>query len=253
MQKHSKASKVALITGAARRIGAEIARLLHAEGMNVVLHYNASEGDAFNLNEELNQKRPHSAIHLKADLLVPESEKVLVQQAIDHWGRLDVLVNNASRFYRTEMGKVTEYAWDDLMSSNLKAPFFLSQAAAPYLAKNHGSIVNITDIHAERPMCDYSIYCISKAGLLMMTKMLAKELGPGVRVNAVAPGFVLCPEGENELSEEQKQKIIRQTSLQRMGHPTDIAKAVLFLVRDGDYMTGQVLSIDGGRLLSGGS
>ena len=251
MQKNPLTSKVALITGAARRIGAEIVRVLHAEGMNVVLHYNASESDALSLSDELNQKRAHSAIPLRADLQEPESEKSLVQQAVDNWGRLDVLVNNASRFYRTSIGKVTEYAWDDLMNSNLKAPFFLSQAAAPFLAKHKGVIVNITDIHAERPLREYSVYCISKSGLFMMTKMLAKELGPDVRVNAVAPGSILWPEGKNALSEEEKQKIIQQTALQRAGHPNDIAKAVLFFIRDGEFVTGQLLSVDGGRLLSG--
>ena len=252
MQKKTLTGKVALITGAARRIGAEIARVLHEEGMNIALHYNASESEAANLTEELNKKRANSVIPLKADLLAPESEKSLVEQAVANWGRLDVLVNNASRFYRTAVGKVTEYAWDDLMSSNLKAPFFLSQAAAPHLAKHHGCIVNIADIHAVRPMSEYSVYCISKSGLLMMTKMLAKELGPDVRVNAVAPGSILWPEGKNSLSDEEKQTIIRRTSLQREGSPLDIAKAVLFFVRDGEYVTGQWLSVDGGRLLSGG-
>ncbi len=249
MQKNPLNSKVALVTGAARRIGAEIARQLHDNGMNIVLHYNASEEEAVKVSEELNKKRNHSAVAIQADLLEPESEKLLVQHAADVWKRLDVLVNNASRFYRTAIGKVTEYAWDDLINSNLKAPFFLAQAAAPILAASQGCIVNITDIHAERPLKDYSVYCISKSGLLMMTKVLAKELGPLVRVNAVAPGAILWPEGKNTLSDVEKQKIIDQTALKREGNPEDIAKAVLFFVRDADYVTGQVMDVDGGRKL----
>lgn len=250
MQKNPLTSKVALVTGAARRIGAEISRKLHAAGMNIVLHYNASEEDATQLCLQLNAKRPHSAVAIRADLQQEESE-MLVEKAGQAWQRLDVLVNNASRFYRTSLGKVTDYAWEDLMTSNLKAPFFLSQAAAPYLAANQGSIINITDIHGEKPLSDYSVYCLSKSGLLMMTKILAQELGPLVRVNAVSPGAILWPEGENTLSEEDKQKIIKHTVLQRSGHPKDIAKAVLFFVRDAEYVTGQVLQVDGGRLLTG--
>lgn len=251
MQKNPLSAKVALITGSARRIGAEIARLLHDLGMNIVLHYNSSEDEALKLSHELNQKRNHSATALRADLQQPESERVLVQQAIAVWNRLDLLVNNASRFYRTTVGKVTEYAWDDLMNSNLKAPFFLSQAAAPYLKKVSGSIINITDIHADRPLRDYSVYCITKSGLVMMTKVLAKELGPEVRVNAVSPGAIIWPEGKNTLSDEEKEKIIEHTVLKRSGTPQDIAKAVLFFVRDADYVTGQVLMVDGGRMLFG--
>lgn len=250
MQKNPLASKVALVTGAARRVGAEIVRTLHDEGMNIVLHYNASEEEALQLCDTLNHKRHHSAVAVRADLLSPESEAVLVDQAIRTWGRLDVLVNNASRFYRTALGKVTEYAWDDLMSSNLKAPFFLAQAAAPYLAASEGTIINITDIHAEHPLRDYSVYCISKSGLLMMTRVLAKELGPKVRVNAVAPGPVLWPEGDNALLEEEKKAIIENTLLHRAGSAEDIAKAVLFFVRDAGYVTGQVLNVDGGRTVN---
>lgn len=251
MPKNPVNAKVALITGAARRIGAEIARTLHAEGMNIVVHYHQSEGDAIQLAAEFNKTRPHSAIALSADLLLPESEKDLVKRAAAEWGRLDVLVNNASRFYRTVMGNVTEYAWNDLMNSNIKAPFFLSQAAAPFLASHEGIIINIADIHGERPLRDYAVYCISKSGLLMMTKLLAKELGPKVRVNAVAPGSIAWPEGENNLSEAEKQKIINRTALKRAGNAEDIAKAVLFFIRDASYVTGQVLNVDGGRVLSG--
>lgn len=241
------AAKVAIITGAARRVGAEIARILHQEGMNVVLHYHASLHEAERLSSELNLKRQHSACAVKADLNINGAGKILVQQAIDQWGRLDVLINNASRFYRTPFGKITEYAWEDLLNSNLKAPFFLAQFAAQYLRAHQGSIINITDIHAERPLRDYSVYCISKVGLLLMTKALAKELGPQIRVNAVAPGAVAWPEGENALSDEEKHKIIKSTALGRTGAPIDIAKTVLFLIRDADYITGQVINVDGGK------
>ncbi|OGT38310.1 MAG: pteridine reductase [Gammaproteobacteria bacterium RIFCSPHIGHO2_12_FULL_37_14] len=249
MSKHSLTSKVAIITGAARRIGAEIARTLHAAGMNVVLHYNISEEEAITLSQQFNQKRNSSAIALRADLQDFESGKAFIQQAANTWKRLDVLINNASRFYRTAFGKITEYAWDDLMNSNLKAPFFLSQAAAQFLAENQGSIINITDAHIESPSRDYSVYSISKSGLVMLTKVLAKELGPAIRVNAIAPGVILWPEGENALPEAEKQTIIEKTLLKRIGQPEDIAKAVLFFIQDADYVTGQMLSIDGGRML----
>ncbi len=249
MQKNPLNGKVALVTGAARRVGAEISRLLHDAGMNIVLHYNASEEEAVSLCEELNKKRHHSAMIVQAELQGLESQKALVQQAHKAWNRLDALVNNASRFYRTSYDEVTDYAWDDLMNSNLKAPFFISLAAAPLLAEHHGCIVNITDINAERPLKEYSIYCVSKGGLIVMTKVLAKELGPKIRVNAVSPGSVMWPEGENKLSDEEKQSIIEHTSLRKSGDPKDIANAVLFLVRDAEYMTGQILNVDGGSLL----
>ena len=251
MKENKLAGKVALITGAARRIGAEIATVLHDAGMNVILHYNVSEQNALQLCETLNEKRVHSAIALRADFELAQSETALLQKSMQEWNRLDVLINNASRFYRTHFSKVTEYAWNDLINSNLKAPFFLLLFAAPFLSENQGSIINITDIHAERPMRDYSVYCLSKAGLIMLTKVLAKELGPTVRVNAVSPGAILWPEGENELSPVDKKKIIDHTMLLRAGSPTDIAKTILFLVRDGEYITGQVISVDGGRLLHG--
>lgn len=249
MQKNPLANKVALVTGAARRIGAEVARTLHDAGMRIVLHYNASEEAAIKLSEQLNTKRHNSAIAVRADLQEAESDKALIQKALNEWDRIDVLVNNASRFYRTNFGKVTEYAWDDLMNSNVKAPFFLAQAAAPVLAANEGTIINITDIHSERALRDYSVYCISKAALAMATKVLAKELGPLVRVNAVAPGPILWPEGENSLLEEEKRQLIDKTTLLRSGGPEDIAKAVLFFVRDAGYVTGEVLHVDGGRLI----
>ncbi len=248
MQKHST-NKVALITGAARRVGAEIATLLHQNGMNVILHYRTSEKEAKNLCAALNEKRKHSAIIYCANLLKTDGLHEIINSAVAEWGRLDALINNASGFYRTVMGNVTEQEWDDLLNSNLKAAFFLSQQAAPHLSKQQGCIVNIADIHAERPMRDYSVYCISKAGLIMLTKALAKELGPSVRVNAISPGVVAWPEGENTVPEMGKQKIIDRTVLKRHGDAKEIAKAVLFLVNSADFITGQVINIDGGRSL----
>lgn len=249
MHKNQLNEKVALITGAARRVGKEIALTLHAAGMNIVIHYNESEPDAKKLCHALNQKRQNSAVMIQNSLGDAEKDKILIENAFNIWKRLDILVNNASRFYPTPLSEATDYAWKDLMDSNLKAPFFLSKAAVPFLAMQEGVIINITDIHAEAPLRDYAIYCISKSGLVMMTKLLAKELGPKVRVNAVAPGAILWPEGENNLPPEIKEKIINETVLKRQGHPRDIAKAVLFLVRDADYVTGQVINVDGGRYI----
>lgn len=248
MQKNS--TKVALITGSARRIGAEIASHLHEHGMNVVLHYNSSHEEAERLCANLNAKRKNSAIVLRADLQEVLSLGVLIEQSVLAWGRLDVLVNNASKFFKTAIGKISEYSWDELINSNLRAPLMLSQAAVPHLAKTNGCIINITDIHGERPMRDYSVYCISKAGLIMMTKALAKELGPHIRVNAISPGEIIWPEGENIVDADMKEKIISRTVLQRHGDPSAIAKAVLFLVNDADYVTGHVMIVDGGRSLS---
>lgn len=241
--------KVALITGAARRIGATIAKTLHQSGFNVIIHYHTSQVAAEQLCADLNAIRSHSAMIVQADLSVMTNMDVLVKNASQAWGRLDVLVNNASCFYKTFVGQITEQDWDDLLTNNVKAPFFLCQAAVPYLTKQQGCIVNITDIHAERPVSDYPVYCISKAGLVMLTKALAKELGPTIRVNAVSPGAIAWPEGDNHLSEELKQQIVNRTILQRGGEPLDIAKAVLYLVRDADYVTGQIIAVDGGRSL----
>lgn len=239
--------KVVLITGGAQRIGAQIARTLHGAGMRIALHYRGSLPAAKALAEELNQLRADSATLLQAELSDPATLAPLVEAAAARWGRLDALVNNASTFYPSPIGAVTLLQWDDLMDVNLKAPFFLAQAAAPRLAKSGGCIVNIADIHADRPLKGYPVYCMAKAGLVMMTRALARELGPDVRVNAVAPGAILWP--EQGLDEAAQVSILARTALKRQGKPKDIAGAVLFLIRDAEYITGQVLSVDGGRSL----
>jgi pteridine reductase len=240
--------KVALVTGASHRIGATIARALHAQDMNLVLHYRHSGAAAQRLQAELHAIRADSVALVQADLLDTPALPTLIDAAVDTWQRLDVLVNNASSFYSTPVGSVTETQWDDLMGSNLKAPFFLAQAAAPYLAQHHGCIVNIVDIHADRPLKAHPVYSIAKAGLVMLTKALARELGPAVRVNAVAPGAILWP--EHAIEAPAKEYIISRTALKRAGAPHDIAQAVLFLIRDAGYISGHVLTVDGGRSLS---
>lgn len=249
MQTNKLAGKVAIITGAARRIGAAIAKSLHAEGMNIALHYNHSSAHAQELCAQLNSLRKHSAITIAADLKSTGSEKILLEQTLSAWQRVDVLINNASSFYRTHIAETTKNTWDDLLDTNLKSPFFIAQTCFAALKKELGCIINIADIHALTPLKDYAVYCVSKSGLVMLTKSLAKEFAPDIRVNAIAPGAILWPEGENTLSAEAKQKIIDATLLKRAGHPNDIAKTVLFLVRDATYITGQVIAVDGGRSL----
>jgi len=236
--------RTALVTGAAKRLGAATARRLHAEGMNLLLHYNKSEAEAVQLCKELNALRKDSAAVAQADLGNIQGLESLVKAALQ-WDGLDVLVNNASSFRPTPLGGVIEDDWDELMASNLKAPFFLSQAAAVHLKKNHGSIVNMVDIHARRPLKDYTVYCAAKAGLAMLTLSLAKELGPEVRVNGVAPGPVLWPDAG--LDAATKKSILEATALKRKGSPEDVAGAVLYLVRDAEYITGQIIAVDGGR------
>lgn len=243
MQNHT-----ALITGAARRIGAEISRMLHAEGMNIVIHYRSSKDEAEALCNELNALRADSAIIRQADLLNVSECNNLVQKAADYWGELNALVNNASSFYPTPVGEITEAHWDDLMGSNLKAPLFLSQAASPYLVKTRGNIINIVDIHGFRPMKLHPVYCVAKAGLAMLTQSLARELGPEIRVNGVAPGAILWP--ESELDSQLQQDILERTALKRQGEPKDIATTVRFLIRDANYITGQVIPVCGGRSLN---
>lgn len=240
-------AKNVLITGAARRIGAACARLLHSDGCNVVLHYRASKEAALQLCHELNQLRPDSALTLQADLLDMNALKTLADLACAAWGGIDALVNNASAFYPTPFADVTVQQWDDLLGGNLKAPFFLSQALSGALAQSKGCIVNIADIHAERGLPGYPVYSIAKAGLVAMTRILARELAPNIRVNAVAPGAILWP--EHDLADQEKAEILQRVALKRSGEPLDIAKAVLFLIRDADYVTGQTISVDGGRTL----
>jgi pteridine reductase len=251
MQKNkTRMPRVALVTGAARRIGAEIAKTLHDNGFNIALHCHHSKIAAKKLSQQFNAKRPGSSIIISADLCQTAKLKNLIAATLKGLGRLDLLVNNASRFYRTKLGHVKESEWNDLLNTNLKAPFFLAQAAALTLKKHKGAIINITDIHGERPMRDYAAYCISKAGLVMLTKTLAKEWGPEIRVNAIAPGGGIdMPEGANVLAPKVKQKMIERTALKRLGSPRDIANAVLYLATQADYITGQVLSVDGGRSL----
>jgi pteridine reductase len=242
--------KVALVTGGAHRLGATIARALHAEGMRLVIHYHSSEPAAHALQKELNDTRADSVMLVRGDLANGEKlHRNLVYETVERFGRLDVLVNNAARFYATPLGVATEAQWSDLIDTDLKAPFFLSQAAAPHLKKQNGVIVNVTDIYGERPLPEYPIYSIAKAGLIMLTKSLARELGPEVRVNAISPGAILWPaSGADEMS---KQRLISRTPLKRIGEPQDVARAVVFLVRDAGFMTGQVIAIDGGRMVSG--
>jgi pteridine reductase len=240
--------KTLLITGAARRVGAVIAEHLHAAGMNLCIHYRSSFAAAQALKERLEGRRPDSVFLVQADLMEFPALENLVEQAYNRWGRLDALINNASTFYPTPVGRITEAHWNDLLGSNLKAPLFLSQAAAPYLKAVEGNIVNIVDIHAERPLKGHPVYSIAKAGLAMLTKSMARELGPEVRVNGIAPGAILWPETED--SEATRAMILDRTALKRRGSPEDIARTALFLIRDAHYVTGQIIAVDGGRSLS---
>ncbi|MDH5230334.1 MAG: pteridine reductase [Gammaproteobacteria bacterium] len=240
-------NKVVLITGAAHRVGAAMTRRLHRQGMRIVIHYRHSKQAAEALQQELQQTRPDSVKLVAADLSQFQDLALLVKNSIACWGRLDALINNASSFYPTPIGTVKLDQWDDLMASNLKAPFFLAQEAATELAQHQGSIINIVDIHADKPLKNHPVYCMAKAGLVMMTKSLARELGPNIRVNAVAPGAILWPEG---IDEQTKIEITGRTALKRKGNPDDIAKAVQYLLKDALYTTGQILSVDGGRSLS---
>lgn len=237
--------RVALVTGAARRIGAAIATRLHSAGANVVIHYRGSADEADALADTLNTMRRDSATTLQSDLLDTGSLPGLVERVVGWGGRLDVLVNNASTFYPTPVGEITENDWSDLVGTNLKAPLFLSQAAAPELAARAGVIVNLVDIHARRPLRDHPVYGPAKAGLAMLTLALAKDLAPDVRVNGVAPGAILWP--ESGMDEETRRSIIDEVPLERPGDPDDIAGAVLYLVRDAGYVTGQIIAVDGGR------
>jgi pteridine reductase len=235
----------ALVTGAAKRIGAVIAATLHEAGANVVIHYHNSAAPADALAAELNARRPDSAFTARADVRDVQALQSMAETVLARTGRLDILVNNASNFYPTPIGSITEEQWNDLIDSNLKAPLFLSQALVPALRAAHGVIVNIVDVHSQRPLRDHPVYGPAKAGLAMLTRSLAKDLGPDVRVNGVSPGAILWP--EEGMSEKLRAAIIRQTALKRAGEPEDVAAAVLFLVRDAPYVTGQIIAVDGGR------
>ena len=245
MQSPTLNGKVVFITGGSRRVGAVVCRHLHAHGANLVIHYRSSKDDAQALQAELQRQRPDSVTLLQGDLLDYARLDTLVQDAARAYGRLDVLLNNASSFYPTPIGQATEKQWDDLFGSNLKAPFFLCQAAAPYLKRTGGGIVHIADVHAQRPLKNYPIYSAAKAGLVMLTQSLARELGPEVRVNAIAPGTILWP--EHELDDAIKTQILERVPQKRSGEPMDIARTVLFLIRDAHYISGQVIAVDGGR------
>lgn len=242
-------AKVVLITGGARRVGATIARTLHANGTNILLHFRSSKNDAELLKSELESKRSNSVHLIQGDFDQAGACEKIASQSL-HWGRVDGLVNNASTFFPTPIGDITEEQWDQLINPNMKTPLFLSQALAAELRKTNGSIVNIVDIHAERPLKNHPVYCAAKAGLAMLTKSLACELGPEIRVNGVAPGAILWPESntaEEALDDTAKQTIMSRTFLKRQGSPEDIANAVLYFMRDAHYVTGQILAVDGGR------
>ena len=236
-----------LITGAARRIGASIARTLHAAGARVILHCHRSRSEADRLAEHLNQERADSCAVVQCDLLDDSALGKLIDDASQAFGRLDALVNNASSFYPTPFGQIGPGEWTELIGSNLRAPLFLSQAAAPRLREAQGAIVNLVDIHAERPLKDFIVYSIAKSGLAGLTRSLALELGPEVRVNGVAPGAILWPDGDEHFAPSERSRILEQTPLKRIGSPEDVAGAVKYLLFDAPFVTGQIIAVDGGR------
>lgn len=237
---------VVLITGAARRIGAELARTFHTEGYSIALHYNQSADEAHALADQLNQQRANSAAIFQAELADVAAIQKMAEKVQQWQGRLDVLINNASSFYPTPLANATEADWNNLIDSNLKGPYFLCQALAETLNNNNGCIINIADMHARQPLKNYSIYCIAKAGNLMLTKSLARELAPKVRVNGISPGTILWPENDNVLDGETQQKVLSRIALARTGSPEDIAAVALFLAREANYITGQTIAVDGG-------
>ncbi|UXI68228.1 pteridine reductase [Tahibacter amnicola] len=239
---------VALITGSARRVGATVARRLHAEGFDLVLHCRHSRDALDALAAELEQRRPSSTLVVQGELAQEENLPAMIDAATGRFGRLDGLVNNASAFYPTPVGKINARQWDELFAANARAPLFLSQAAAPALRHSQGCIVNIADIYAERPLAGHTVYCMAKAALLMLTRSLALELAPDIRVNAVAPGAILWPESGKAVKEQQA--VLDRVPMRRTGSAEDVAAAVLWLMRDARYTTGEVVRIDGGRSLS---
>jgi len=245
----SLSGKVVLVTGGAKRVGAAIVRRLHREGANLVLHYRGSEREARALRSELNASRADSVLLVQADLLNVAGLSEIVRNTVGRFERLDALVNNASAFFPTPVGEMTQANWETLIGANLRAPLFLSQAAAPHLKKTGGAIVNITDIHAERPLKNYPIYSIAKTGLAGLTRSLARELAPEVRVNGVAPGAIVWPE-DGSWDDLTRQRIVSHTLLRRTGEPDDIARAVYYLIAEAPYVTGQIIAVDGGRSIN---
>lgn len=239
---------VALITGAARRVGAVIARTLHAAGYDLALHYRHSVDEARALAEELQASRARSVLPVQADLAAPAAPASSIESVVAHYGRLDALVNNASAFFPTPVGDATQAQWETLFASNARAPFFLSQAALPALREARGSIVNLVDIYAERPLADHPLYCMAKAALAAMTRSLALDLAPEIRVNGVAPGAVMWPNDGKPYDDQQA--MLARTPLKRAGTPEDVAATVLWLLRDAPFVTGQIIRVDGGRTLS---
>ena len=236
---------VALVTGAARRIGAAVARALHRRGLSVAVHYRRSRDEAEALARALDRERPGAAATFGSDLLGPGAPERLVSDVVSRFGALDVLVNNASSFYPTPLDTTTEAEWDDVVGTNLKAPFFATRAAAPFLAAGRGSVVNLADVHGRNPVTGYPVYCSAKAGLIMLTRALALELGPEVRVNAVAPGIALWPEDDRDA--QAHARAVQQVPLRRAGSAEEVADAVTWLALDASYTTGEVLAVDGGR------
>ncbi len=244
----SNDNPVAIITGSARRIGATIAKTLHANHYNVVIHYRHSQQAATELCDLLNQERANSAIIVQGDLAKFVDLKMIIGTAAQQWQRIDVLINNASEFFSTPLTSTSLDQWQTLLDTNLKAPYFLAQFAYPHLKKAHGSIINIADIHGDKPLKEYPVYSMTKAGLIMQTQALAKDLGPEIRVNAISPGMTLWPENQNALSNKEKERLLAKTALHRLGSPNDIAKAILFLCEQ-QSITGQVINVDCGRSL----
>ena len=246
----NKKKQVAIITGGAKRIGAAICRRLHKANIDIIIHYKSSDKEASSLKDQLNDIRKDSASMIQADLLDSNNYPLIINEAINTFGQLNFLINNASSYYRTSINEIDESNWDDLIGSNLKAALFLSKEAAPFLELTKGSIINITDAHITNPKEKYIIYSIAKSGLSTLTKSLAKELGPKVRVNAIAPGPILWPDNSNEFDEDYRNKVISQTMLKKVGEADDIAKAIEFLLLNSPFITGQILNVDGGRSFS---
>ena len=241
---------VALITGAAKRIGAAMATRLHSEGFRVIIHYGHSKDDAHTLAQKLNDIRPESATCLQANLCDSDDVKALSENAVNVWGQLDVLVNNASSFYPTPIGNISEEDWLSLVGSNVKGPLFLSQALAPALRKAKGCIVNMVDMHIDRPLPKHTVYLLAKSGLASLTQSLAIDLAPDIRVNGIGPGAILWP--EREMENDEKEKLLSSIPLGELGKPEDIAKTLSFLI-SASYVTGQIIFVDGGRSLYTGA